>query len=41
MTYGFLEQITRDFSTEIGRGKFGVVYEVTLSVHCTSMKKEN
>jgi hypothetical protein len=50
MTYGFLEQITGDFSTEIGRGKFGVVYKVSLvpflkknkvslAVHCTSMKK--
>lgn len=38
MTYEFLEQITGDFSTEIGRGKFGVVYKVSLPVHCNSMK---
>jgi len=40
MTYKYLKQITGDFSTVIGRGPFGVVYEVTLPVHCTSMKKK-
>lgn len=33
MEFNILQEITDGFSTEIGRGAFGVVYKVCLSCH--------